>query len=287
MARIIDQTARTTLSNDDVFLIENPTSGTYKINTEDMRRAIVGNFVTSDSSNAAGFHNSIYTGRNLGTSITSTQKAEISAGTFNDLFIGDYWIINNRIYRIADFDTYYRCGDTLNLNHHVVLVVDNSIENNQMHNTESGEYTEGAEYNITTGGYLNSDMRADNFLTVRTIVINELGETNVLSYRDLLPSVTNSAGDSNWEWADCKVELMSETMVYGGKVWANSGYSVGCCARQFSLFKLNPAMIHTGYTYWLRNASSAAGFSAVHSSGAAGSHFASRPLAIRPFLLYG
>ena len=45
----------------------------------------------SDLGNAnAGFHNSIYRGKNLGTSVSSAQYAEISAGTFKDLFIGDY-----------------------------------------------------------------------------------------------------------------------------------------------------------------------------------------------------
>lgn len=39
----------------------------------------------------AGFHNSIYRGKNLGTSVTSAQWAAIKAGTFDDMFIGDYW----------------------------------------------------------------------------------------------------------------------------------------------------------------------------------------------------
>ena len=287
MARIIDQIAQSTLNSTDVFLIDNPSGGTHKINVSDMRAALVGNFVSPDSLNAAGFHNSICTGRNLGTAITNTQKEEISAGTFEDLFIGDYWIINSKIYRIGDFNPFYNSGDSKLLRHHIAIIVDGPIEYNQMNNTESGEYTEGSEYNITEGSYINSDMRTENLQSVQTTIINDIGETNILSYRDLLPNAANSTGDSNWEWADCKVELMSETMVYGQKVWANNGYSVGCCNRQLSLFKLNPAMIHTGYTYWLRNASSAAGFSAVHSSGAASSHFASRALAIRPFFLYG
>ena len=42
----------------------------------------------------AGFHNSIFRGKNLGTSITSEQWSAISSGTFDDLFIGDYWVIN-------------------------------------------------------------------------------------------------------------------------------------------------------------------------------------------------
>ena len=39
----------------------------------------------------AGFHNSIYRGKNLGGTVTDEQWAAIKAGTFDDLFIGDYW----------------------------------------------------------------------------------------------------------------------------------------------------------------------------------------------------
>ena len=41
--------------------------------------------------NNAGFHNSIYRGKNLGADVTDEQWAAIKAGTFDDLFIGDYW----------------------------------------------------------------------------------------------------------------------------------------------------------------------------------------------------
>ena len=41
--------------------------------------------------NNAGFHNSIYRGKNLGAYVTDEQWDAIKAGTFDDLFIGDYW----------------------------------------------------------------------------------------------------------------------------------------------------------------------------------------------------
>ena len=49
-----------------------------------------------------------------------------------------------------------------------------------------------------------------------------------------------------------KVELMSEVMVYGTKVWANSGYEVGCINSQLPLFALAPEYIHRRFDYWLR-----------------------------------
>ena len=42
----------------------------------------------------AGAHNAIYRGKYLGTAVTDEQYAAIAAGTFDDLYIGDYWKIN-------------------------------------------------------------------------------------------------------------------------------------------------------------------------------------------------
>lgn len=286
MSRITEQTAQSTLASGDVFLIDNPSTGSHKISADDMKTAIVGGFTSPGQPNAAGFHNSIYRGKNLGTTITDAQRAQITAGTFEDLFVGDYWTINGRVYRIADFDPFYRCGDNVSLGHHIALVPDASMGSKQMHNTDTGGYIAGSEYNTTAGGYVSSDMRTTNLSAIQTTVINDLGDSHVLTYRDLLPTATNGSGDSSWGWQSCRVELMSETMVYGCKVWANSGYAVGCCARQLSLFRLNPAMIHTRYTYWLRNAASAAAFCRVSGDGGAGNNYASNANAVRPLVLY-
>ena len=40
---------------------------------------------------AATLHNSYYRGKNLGSNITEAQSAAIRAGTFEDLYLGDYW----------------------------------------------------------------------------------------------------------------------------------------------------------------------------------------------------
>ena len=39
----------------------------------------------------AGYHNSIFRGKNLGDTLTAAQSAAIQANTFDDLFVGDYW----------------------------------------------------------------------------------------------------------------------------------------------------------------------------------------------------
>ena len=72
------------------------------------------------TSNVNGYNdcvkNGLYRGKFLGNSLTSAQSAAIQAGTFDDLYIGDYWTINGVNYRIAAFDYYYQCGDGYNAN---------------------------------------------------------------------------------------------------------------------------------------------------------------------------
>src|SRR5699024_9521029 len=69
----------------------------------------------------AGAHNSVYRGKNLGASVTAEQYAAIAAGTFDDLYIGDYWTIGGVTYRIAAFDYYLHTGDTPCTDHHAVI----------------------------------------------------------------------------------------------------------------------------------------------------------------------
>ena len=95
----------------------------------------------------AGAHNCVYRGKYLGNALTTEQKAQISAGTFNDLYIGDYWTIDGVNYRIAAFDYWLNSGDTSCTKHHVVIVPDSCLYNAKMNTT-----------NVTTGAYIGSEM---------------------------------------------------------------------------------------------------------------------------------
>ena len=52
----------------------------------------------------AGAHNAGYRGKDLGSAVTDAQWAAIKDGTFQDLYIGDFWTIGDVTYRIAAFD---------------------------------------------------------------------------------------------------------------------------------------------------------------------------------------
>ena len=77
----------------------------------------------------AATHNMIYRGKNLGSSLTAEQAAAIKAGTFKDIYLGDYWQIGGVDYLVAGFDYWYQCGDTACTTHHVVIIPRNHLFN--------------------------------------------------------------------------------------------------------------------------------------------------------------
>lgn len=117
--------------------------------------------------NNAGAHNAIYRGKSLGSTVTTAQYAAIKAGTFDDLYIGDYWTIGGVNYRIAAFDYYLNSGDTNCTTHHVVIVPDTCLYNAQMHNTSCGCFIStsrqaSCNYGIGTDGRISMSVEEKN-----------------------------------------------------------------------------------------------------------------------------
>lgn len=220
----------------------------------------------------AGYHNSIYRGKNLGNTVTDEMYASITAGTFDDMFVGDYFTINGRVYRIAGFNLIKNCGDNISVGNCVCIVPDASMGTYAMNSTTTSE-----------GGYAGSEMRTTHLASIAETVETDFGSSHVLSYKDLLTSAIADNQASGWAWYDCKVELMSEVMVYGTKVWGNTGYEVGCLNEQFPLFRLNPESIHRRFAYWLRSVGNATSFAIVSINGDAANLNASASYGVRPF----
>lgn len=220
----------------------------------------------------AGYHNSIYRGKNLGNTVTDDMYASITAGTFDDMFVGDYFTINGRVYRIAGFNLIKNCGDNISVGNCVCIVPDAGMGSYAMNST-----------NTTEGGYANSEMRTTHLASITETVDTDFGSSHILAYRDSLTTTTADGQSSKVAWSDCKVELMSEIMVYGTKVWGNSGFEVGCLNEQFPLFRLSPESIHRRFSYWLRSVGSALSFAFVNGNGNADGYYASSSRPVRPF----
>lgn len=236
--------------------------------------------------NNAGAHNAIYRGKSLGSTVTTAQYAAIKAGTFDDLYIGDYWTIGGVNYRIAAFDYYLNSGDTNCTTHHVVIVPDTCLYNAQMHNTSSGGY-EGGAANTTTGGYVGSDMYKSNLEQAKT-TIKSAFSGHVLKHRIYLTNAVANGRASGGAWCDSEVDLMCEQMVYGSGIFSpvSDGSNVPANYRveksQLPLFQHEPSRICNRNNWWLRDVITASYFALVNSSGYANYHGTSYSGGVRP-----
>ena len=235
--------------------------------------------------NNAGAHNAIYRGKSLGSTVTTAQYAAIKAGTFDDLYIGDYWTIGGVNYRIAAFDYYLNSGDTNCTTHHVVIVPDTCLYNAQMHNTSSGGWESGAA-NTTAGGYVGSDMYKSNLEQAKT-TIKSAFSGHVLKHRIYLTNAVANGRASGGAWCDSEVDLMCEQMVYGSGIFSpvSDGSNVPANYRveksQLPLFQHEPSRICNRATWWLRDVITASGFAYVSANGNA-HYYASDSIGVRP-----
>lgn len=236
--------------------------------------------------NNAGAHNAIYRGKSLGSTVTTAQYAAIKAGTFDDLYIGDYWTIGGVNYRIAAFDYYLNSGDTNCTTHHVVIVPDTCLYNAQMHNTSSGGWENGAA-NTTAGGYVGSDMYKSNLEQAKT-TIKSAFSGHVLKHRIYLTNAVANGRASDGAWCDSEVDLMCEHMVYGSGIFSpvSDGSNVPANYRveksQLPLFQHEPSRICNRNNWWLRDVITASYFARVAGDGLATCSDASISLGVRP-----
>lgn len=225
----------------------------------------------------AGAHNAIYRGKNLGTSVTEEQYAAIAAGTFDDMYIGDYWVIDGVNWRIAAFDYYLNTGDTNCTTHHITIVPDTNLDTQQMNSS------------ITTdGGYTGSAMYTANMATAKNKIKSAFGSAHILSHRQYLVNTVENGRPSAGAWVDSEIELMTEQNVYGGKVFAptSDGSSVPTVhtvdKSQYPLFAHEPSRITNRANYWLRDIVSASAFAAVYGNGRAANFAAIGSNGVRP-----
>lgn len=273
----ITEYAKVTDLSDDRVLLSDGTNGTKTIPVSELLYAMVDSGLLSGE-----MRRNIYRGKNLGSSVSLEQWEVIRNGKFTNLFVGDYWVIGDKTYRIADIDYLLHCGDTELTTHHLIIVPDTNMGNQKMNDT-----------NITTGAYVGSKMRTEYMATAKTEIKTDFGESHIIKYRDWLTNATSNGKASAGGWNECDIELMNERMVYGGPCFAPTSdgsvvpahYTV--CKSQLALFMLNPKAITTRYAYWLRDVVSAAYFAYVDDVGHSNSYFASASGGVRPFFAIG
>lgn len=247
-------------------LLVGTAAGNKAINASDAFFSMLDTFIAPEQ------RRMIFRGKNLGGAVTAAQKAAIRDGSFKGLFLGDYWVINNVTWRIADFDYWVNCGDTGVPPHHLVIVPDTVLYNHVMNDTHT-----------TEGGYTGSKMRIEGLNAAKTTIAAAFGDM-VLTHRENLVNSVADGRPSGCPWTDSSVEIMSEIMVYGCHHFAptSDGTIVPgnwtISNSQLALMAVCPRFIKTRQNYWLRDVVSAAYFANVDwggysvCGGAAGSY---------------
>lgn len=253
-----------------------PDGATLSVESDGTLKVIGGGGGLSVENNA-GAHNAIYRGKYLGNTYTAAQQAAVAAGTFDDLFIGDYWTIGGVNYRIAGFDYYLNNGDTACATHHMIVVPDTQLYTHVMNDT-----------NVTEGGYYGSKMRTSGLNQAKTTAESAFGASHILSHREYLTNAVSNGRPSGGSWYDCTVELMSERMVYGNGIFmpvsdgtnVPSNYTVS--KGQLPLFLYRHDLIGNRENWWLRDVITAAYFAAVYHNGDTTYLSAGYALGVRP-----
>ena len=257
-------------------LLVGTTDGNKAIAAEDALFAMLDGFAPVE------LRRVLFRGKNLGTALTAVQKAAIKDGSFKGMFLGDYWSIGGRIWRIVDMDYWYNCGDTAFTSHHLVIMPDEALYNAQMNTT-----------NVTTGGYVGSAMYKSNLANAKTIV-NAAFQGSVLTHREYLCNAVANGRPSGGAWFDSSIELPNEPMMYGHPHFSPTSdgstvpsiYTIS--KTQLALFMVCPRFIvNRSYNQWLRDVVSSANFARVNDFGNPHCNDASGSYGVRPVFPVG
>lgn len=220
----------------------------------------------------AGFspemHRNIFRGKHLGESITEEQLTAIRDGTFDGLYIGDYWEINGVRYRIADINYWRNVGYPESekvQKPHILIVPDTILGSGQMHTSNS-----------TSGGYRNSVMK--------TVRLNQIADSLPDTFKNILISHRMFSDGS---WGNTSVDLMNEVMVHGTYICTDNSNKQTSDTQQLSLFRLCPELKSIGQNYWLRNVAGSQTYTLISQYGDASSDMATSTYGVRPVFAVG
>lgn len=203
----------------------------------------------------AQLHRSVFRGKNLGSEYTEAQQKMVLDGTFDDIWVGDYWEIDGIKYRVADIDDrlhtkqYYGNHFELVEEHSIAIIPDNVIMTDPIHFYSSTTvpntytYAQCLMYNnaLTNTGYWPTTIR--NFFS------------NCVWKRP----ITYMSGRNGYKKPDLRyLENPTVGMIFGTYPFASTEiYSND--TKQLALFALQPNLSQgiesdgTEASYWTRD----------------------------------
>lgn len=218
---------------------------------------------------SAAAHNALFRGKDLTNYFNSGEMSKaIADGTFRDIYIGDY--INKNIHvdgvnyavkwEVAHLDYFLHSGNTECKTHHALLFPSKTIQTNVPMN----------DTNTAVGGYVATKMWTKTIPKYVEGITNAFGSAHVLAHQELLTRAINADAPSgagagwtgsstDWGWYSTLVNVPSEPMIYGGRVFSSSAYDVGNKERQLQIFRLKKFSEGRSW-FWLQAVASASRF---------------------------
>ena len=245
----------------------------------------------------AASHNALYRGADLTDYFNSGEMSTaIANGTFQNIYPGDYIIktvtidgteYENIKWIIGDCDYYLNTYGTSTLTHHVLIFPETPIGCAPMNLT-----------NTTEGGYVNSEMWKTTIPKYVIGIKDAFGISHILKHPEALTNsvsleklsgsnlynigASKSAGTYNVE-----VNIFSEVMMFGTRVFSSSAYDIADGNTQISAFSHNKKLIFSNGWIWSRSICDWIAFCGAHQNGFPYALAATDNGIVRPyFLLY-
>lgn len=233
-----------------------------------------GTWQAKNMTNAAT-HNAKYVGASLG-AFNEDYAERVKNGTFKDLWVGDYFTINNHTYKIAGFN--YKCNHegNLGLGNHLIMITD-VLGSHVMNET-----------NTTAGGFAGSEMFKQEIPVVEKQLATDFG-SHLLKFKSYLSTSVDSSGAPNvGQWYELTACLCNSAMWWGKPCPDNSGkkYNLGDEDTQLPIMKLNSNEQKSNDTWvWLRDVYNSSYFSYADSDGSMSWRYANYLNGVRAFFL--
>lgn len=226
------------LETSDIFLVEKATGEKRKISGNEMLYEII---------NALGVrptaHKMTFRGKDLGSVFTDEQKAEIRNRTYRDMFVGDYWTIGDKQWRIVDIEFFMGIGPNIESRGvpHLVIMPDTPLDQKRMHSTD-----------VVTGGYAGTELRTSGLTNTKTIVKAAFGESSILVRKEMLSNSNSNMTITGVAWFDSDIDIPDEVMLNGhGSLTTPMNRT---SRTQFAAIRMHPLIFNPfGNTFWVRD----------------------------------
>lgn len=200
-------------------------------------------------------HRNVYRGKYLGNEFTAEQKSNIADGSFEDLYVGDYWSDANTEYVIVDINYW-------------VGAYSNNKEKLQTPHIAIGFVNPGyAKMDTKTtnaSGYLGAYMKTTYIPNVSNQIKSFFGENSLVVHQERFSNSVSTASTTLYPttvataYSQSTIDTPTASMIFGSKLVDVDSSESGTDLAQLSYFRLRPNPYELSpknrfLPFWLRN----------------------------------